>query len=630
MKPSPCAVHALHQSLHLIFKSMLMIGIFAVTGFSAKMTIVDDCEHGRYINRLTGPWYVMDDSPIHPYFGGDYDSIHDVFLDSLKGGNSQITNVPIKNGKYGPFAMAAGEGNPNGTARYSARINFKMGDTMPYATATRKYPCWVGIGTLLATPKSKVLNLSGATQITFWAKAATPKDSMVVRFVVLTDQGRFRLFSTFYEHRFLVTGTWQRYFVTLDMDQANGLAQPSWAVNNPPEHPLDTIQQSVLPLDISKTFAVQWIVDVAYNKLLDSSSGSLWVDDIQIQNYTYIPDDFCASCVSSQNSVSPTNALLLSDGGAKNSFGFPWLVFNDIEKRKVTKPIEEYTLLDPQSVSTGSTPDQLTLILGNNTGFPYDTAASIRATFGPWFNKKFTSGQTADTFIVQPYSGVGQSLSNPADTNAAYNATADTIAGISFKYMTGYDNSPRPEYVRVIIAGKQSNEFKQSDTWFYVSLPGTDSTWEYAKIPFDSLRLNPWNTADAAAKFKADALQKILWIIEGDSNQSAILYIDSVYLYRVVNTNVVTGNMGQAKPAVIMKMQGHGLKVTLPSTVSAALLEVLSLQGRVIGAEIVINSRQANFVSFRHSGMSSGPCIVRLRDLQTGSLLSINRFVYMP
>ncbi len=255
---------------------------------------VDSCE-GTEINNFKAYWYVFDDSPKSPYILGNYTIVNQdsiIWLDSLKGGNSLITNINKTNNDYDKFVMTAG-GNTEGSSGKAAYIKFDMGDSLPYSTPDSTFDTYIGIGTQLVPDpdkrEEKVIDFDKAKKITYWAKASVP---MNVTFQVLTDQGHFDLYGSYYQIIHPVDTTWKQYTVYLrEKDPANPndawyLEQPVWAFDESWKyllHPLNPgVNLGILPLDISKAMEIQWMISCFDNKHLKEQTGELWVDDIDM------------------------------------------------------------------------------------------------------------------------------------------------------------------------------------------------------------------------------------------------------------------------------------------------------------------------------------------------------------
>jgi len=253
---------------------------------------VDSCE-GTEINNFKAYWYVFDDSPKSPYYLGNYTIVNQdsiIWLDSLKGGNSLITNISKTGNEYDKFKMTAG-GNPGGSSGKAAYITFEMGDSLPYSTPDSTFDTYIGIGTELVSKEGeeKVIDFDKAKKITYWAKTSVP---MNVTFQVLTDQGHFDLYGTYYQIIHPVDTIWKEFTVYLrekdpaDPNDALYLEQPAWAFDDSSKyllHPLNPGKNlGILPLDISQATEIQWMISCFDNQHLKEQPGALWVDDIII------------------------------------------------------------------------------------------------------------------------------------------------------------------------------------------------------------------------------------------------------------------------------------------------------------------------------------------------------------
>lgn len=276
-------------------KDIFLLFFLLYSLISGQVTVIDTCTDNGNQNMLGGTWYVYDDNPKRPDCSGIYIDTLDLFIDSLNGGNTRITNFEkIDIREYENFSMTV-PGGVN-TSYSCAFVAAQFGDTMPHwgQGMDEVYGNYWGLVTFL-TPNETPLDLSTAYKISYWAKAS---DTIAVDFIIETDQGRFRFFDSFYRVSHIVTPEWQEYYVLIDTVNVNDslvLAQPEWIIFDHPWYPGDPpgVILSVLPLDISKVLSVRWELGGAgelghFNMSWYMRPCTLWVDDIAIYGFNMV------------------------------------------------------------------------------------------------------------------------------------------------------------------------------------------------------------------------------------------------------------------------------------------------------------------------------------------------------
>jgi hypothetical protein len=193
-----------------------------------------------------------------------FNSFWYAFNDQSDKGNSIITNLePLIKIPAGYFVkFVKNEGNPFGSGGQCARIDYQIGTASSVATN------WVGVGTSLTPTGDSAKNLAGATAISFWAKAAEISIVEVqVGLSTVTDCNYYYIVDT-------ITTSWKMHNVLFSR-----LHQMSWG------------QQ--IPFETSKITKIQ--IEVFKNGTNTSHAetysrtGTLWIDDVQIHNYTWKP-----------------------------------------------------------------------------------------------------------------------------------------------------------------------------------------------------------------------------------------------------------------------------------------------------------------------------------------------------
>jgi hypothetical protein len=181
--------------------------------------------------------------------------------DHGNGGNSIITSgdttssPPLFDGKsYGPGYGSGG---------YSGILSFSFGTKTPTCGAACTYAPEVALGLNIRglsylNPGDTVLNLTGATALTFMAKATAPISlNVVIGTADITDYARYR-------KSIQVTTEWKLFSV--ELKKSDQFMQPSWGV----QKPFNTAMINTLDLLISKTDNPSW------------TGGTLYLDDVKI------------------------------------------------------------------------------------------------------------------------------------------------------------------------------------------------------------------------------------------------------------------------------------------------------------------------------------------------------------
>lgn len=225
-------------------------GILTVDGSSPVTTIIDDCEATDTVLNCWG----------EVWFGWD---------DSCNGGNSRITNMeplPIRgSGSGGDYAMkfTAGEGNPHGTPGQCMKVSYKLGNIVPEINGS-PYSNEFGFGTCFESIRTRYKDLTGATAITFWAKAS---DSITGNFQLQIEKENEIVHFIAPEH--VKYGlTWRKY--TIDLST---LQPAPWNINE-------------TPYSLAEISNINWqIADDGKNP----ETGTVWIDDIRIEGYVWKP-----------------------------------------------------------------------------------------------------------------------------------------------------------------------------------------------------------------------------------------------------------------------------------------------------------------------------------------------------
>lgn len=208
---------------------------FGAAGAKAQSTKVEDFESKTTINLLGGFWYFYDDR-----------------TDS---GASVITTADTATGFWDSTTFAAGaEGSAS-----AIKLGFRFGAKDPKCGGTCTYSPMVGMGTNLMS--GGALDLTGATAISFWAKADAPlKIVFSMGTTEIKDNGN-------YAKLVPVTASWSKYSVSLAPGAE--LKQPSWAKK--------------VAFNPAEAFSLGWQISKSDNAGM--AGGALYVDQIVVENW---------------------------------------------------------------------------------------------------------------------------------------------------------------------------------------------------------------------------------------------------------------------------------------------------------------------------------------------------------
>jgi hypothetical protein len=217
----------------LFLFTLLTLGNLAVRG-QATDFLLNDFESGGSTNNLFGYWFYYNDAP--------------------NKGNSRILTCDSVSGAFDSSSLSL----PGyGGSAAAGRMGWAFGDKNPSCGDSCSYDPEVGFGTDLRSGDS-VANLTGATAITFWAKAnKAVKILFVINLNTVKDYSNYR--------QTLDVGTDWRLF-TVNLKASAAFAQPTWG--------------KPVAWDPTQVTTINWVATMALNKTL--ASDTLIVDDIKI------------------------------------------------------------------------------------------------------------------------------------------------------------------------------------------------------------------------------------------------------------------------------------------------------------------------------------------------------------
>jgi hypothetical protein len=514
--------------------------LFMATNLYAVDALVDDCEGGTNQNKFGYYWYMYDDSK-------------DL-------GNSKLSNGTLTVAKSGTdyvVTPTAGAGN-GGTA--GIVLPFTLGPTPDKDKIN-----YVGVGTMLCDSAStSSIDLTGATSVTFYIKADA---ATVVDFAVLTKEVTD---FAYYHQTVPVTTAWQKVTVALGTG-LGGLAQPVWS-------------KLPVPFNLKSVTKLQWQM---HTDNVTNPTGVIYLDDIYITNYTYVPFDMAPATMIGAPGLTPTGALL-SNMDTKpynqNARGFYWYCYNDGANRTpAVTSSSQYS-----AITAGATPDLTDplappIITIGPGGYNSTNGADIQFSLGPTFNK--TAG---DGVSIKPFVGVGTALWNEKTSSAVYNASADGATGIYFDYMLSTSASATsPSVLRLEVT---ANAFTKDGVVHYINLPATGAgVWKSANIPFNKLVLPKWDGVPQGQLLDATILKKLQWAVQDNAGVTGELSIDNVYLIGATKITPATAgsiklqnNSFKAMSGISTSFSNNNLKVSFAKEMSNASITLVNTQGSVV------------------------------------------------
>ncbi len=561
--------------LFLCFLTVLAMG--TTFNLFADAT-VDNFEGGTNQNMFGFYWYFYDDH--------------------TDGGNSSIPGV-TKNAD-GTYVVA-----PTAAAGHTG-----AGLVLPYIlgpTEAGTPPSYnfIGMGTMLCA-NGKTIDLSSAKSITFWLKStkAISIDFQLVDTVNIKD------YAYFYSTCTIPAGTWTQFVISLTSGGlGGGLAQYSWTKN--PLVPLATSLKTISKL--------QW--QIALTGVGTNTSGTVTIDDISIQGYTFVPSDLCATCVGAPGQT-PSPAALLSNMDTqpynRNARGYYWYSYSDGVGRNV--PASQFSAITGGATINPIDPTLSTILIGPNVANPaLSWVKGYNGTNGA--DIQFTLGQsytaTGSTDVIKPFVGVGTELWNETTTSDVYNGATDGVNGVYFDYMlSGADTT------MVLRLEVYANVYSISGEVNYIDLPYTGTgIWKGASVPFSKLTLPTW-TGVVPTALDATILKKLQWAVQSTPGDMGEISIDNVYLLGATkitslsNAIKLQNNSVKEMSGISTSMVNSNLKVKLPQGMSNASVSLVNTMGSVVARSV---SGVDQIAHINVAGLASGVYMLNVKATKSGN-----------
>ncbi len=530
------------KTIKTAFAGIAMAALLPGFGSAQVASVLDDFEGGTNQNKFLDYWYFYNDS-------GDK-------------GNSVVNSATVSGAEllFDP-AKSLDVGNGGGQA---ALLDFTMGSIKPKYCPTGvgcDYPNFVGIGTGVIT-EGKVLDMTGATHITFDAKASATMTVVVeVATNPITVAGHF----AYHTIELPIGTTWETHSIPLSTEGISAvLKQPNWYLLENPGGD---------PFDITQVEKVQWKISVENNTGL--TDGKLWLDNIVVHGYQWTPPTACMTCVGAPGAGE--GAVLSNMDAApvnQNAAGFFWFAYNDAGDRAVTSQTEYSEIFGGVTVDPAA-PTTPVLAIEGNKGYNSTDGAFIEFTLGP----SFVEG--ANT--VKPFVGVGTMVSDELGTQFL-NATGST--GASFDYQT----SASLDFIRFEV--KHNLNFGAGIV-HHVLLPGTGGEWKSATVPWTNLVLPDWDEVKLIADktLRINALEKFQWAFQGDAATSGSLAVDNVKIIGLTAIDPTMVMVASIMPRASRSQGGfgaeklqNGMRVafSLPSNDHVGMLVLTDMRGKVL------------------------------------------------
>lgn len=134
-------------------KTLLISLLASAAVHAADSTVVADFDLQTNMNVIPGFWFFLDDKGSK--------------------GTSSVTSADSLGGQYTFSSASFGEGAQS-IAGYSAKMAYTFGATRPSCGGTCTYSPEVTLGMNMVPPGDLAKNITGATHISFWAKAVPP------------------------------------------------------------------------------------------------------------------------------------------------------------------------------------------------------------------------------------------------------------------------------------------------------------------------------------------------------------------------------------------------------------------------------------------------------------------------
>lgn len=514
---------------------LMPIAVNAAAGDSA---VVDDFESGTNQNKFLAYTFY--------------------YNDSKDGGNTVIASAKASGAELlYDAALSVGEG-AGGSAK-ALKLEFTFGSVKPKGCGgTCAYGNMAGMGTGFVAD-GQVLNMTGATAISFWAKASA---NMAMRVEIATEGVKD---FGYHMNAPQLTPTWTK--ITIPLIEGPDLQQPTWAEE--------------VPFDLTKMQKIQFAISADDNPST-LTGGTVYIDDIVVHGYKWVPPSACITCVG----LVGTGGLLSDMETApknQNKSGGYWYAYNDTEGR-IPAPV---TQSEYSEIYEGVTIDEITkiptLAISTGKGAANSSGAYIAFNLGPTY--------TQGTSTIRPFVGIGTKVSD-ALGNAFSNYTGST--GVSFSYWTSATSTM--SYIRLEVKAKQTAAaFANAGIVHHVLLPVTGGVWKDAVVKWTDLKLPDWDEVKlipiAQQALNVAQMDKFQWAVQDEPGVEGAIAVDNVKIEGLATVPAFDPN-ASIRGGFGTRGQGFSLTqglrklqvaVNLGDLAQTGEVRLLNLKGEVVG-----------------------------------------------
>jgi hypothetical protein len=555
--------------------SVALAGILAVAlgayAQTAAASVLDNFEAGSNQNNFLG----------YSYF----------YNDATDGGTSVVTTAHV-GATPSELLVDSTSFDAGYSSKKALKMAFTYGANKPKSCGgTCAYGQMVGFGTQfvpgtdVATGTGSTLDITGATAITFFAKASVAMKMRVeVTTTNVTDFG-------FFVSNVSVGTDWGPQTVLLTTG-LGGINQPSWAL--------------AVPFDPKLVQKLQFSISADDNAGL--TAGTVWLDSIVVQGYTWVPPNACMPCV---GTTAATGAVL-SDlepvtapprAANQNAAGGFWFAYNDVGTRAVTAQ-SQYSEIFAGVDLTNPTPTAPLLVVSPAKGVGGSNAAYIGFTLGPSY--------TDNSSLVQPFVGIGTKTSDALET-AVMDASLST--GIAFDYNT--DATSTFKFIRLEVKTNQTDLGTNPGVVHSVLLPATGGTWKTAIVPWAKFTLPDWvDVPDKTVAVKKAGITKFQWAIQDAPGTTGGLAVDNVKLPGMTAIPIGIRNASRAFHGLRMSQAAGRLDVTfdLAAGESAAKFTLVDLKGHQVAPAMNLTGKGLQVASLDTRTLRSGIYSLQVRQ----------------
>jgi hypothetical protein len=549
--------------------SLALAGMLAVTlsAHAQAVSILDDFEGKSNQNKFLGYSYFYNDAA---------DGGTSVISTATPGTGVALLVDPAK-------SFDAGYNSPS-----ALKLDFTYGANKPKSCGgTCAYGQMVGFGTQLVpgtdvtTGDGTKLDITGATAITFYAKAnAAMKMRVELTTTNVKDFGYFR--------GDVSVGTdWTKLSIGLT-NGLGGIAQPSWAV----------------PVTFDPTLVQKLQFSISADDNTGLTKGTVWLDSIAVVGYKWTPPNACIPCV---GAVAPAG-MVLGDlepvvtpprAANQNAAGGYWFAYNDVGSRTVTAQKDYSEIFQGVDLTDPKAP---VLTVSPAKGNAASNGAYIKFTLGP----SYLDG--ANT--VMPFVGIGTKTTDALET-VPMNASA--ASGVQFDYNT--DVGSTFSYIRLEVKTQQTNLGTNAAAIHSVLLPTTEGAWKTAYVKWENFSLPDWTEIpDKTVKVDAKTIVKFQWAVQDAPGTTGGFAVDNLKLPGMTAIGILTRKSAMSRGIRAHQADGRlDVAFDLASGVNNAKVSLVDMRGSVVASRTV-SGKGAMVAPLETRALNSGLYTLQVRQ----------------